>query len=171
MTPEVGSSGKAVSRASYFRYNGRVLTLTAGLPASGKTTWALAAGFDHAVCLDDCRHALWGDPTLQNGPGGIPALLTLQTALIGAAMANGHSIVVHNTSYLKSNRQPLIEQARRAGYRVQIVYFDVAMEECLRRNRKRKNPVPDAVIEDFAARMEVPEADEADLVIRYSELG
>lgn len=149
---------------------GRVLTLTVGLPASGKTTWALSAGFDRSISLDDCRQALWHDPTRQNGPGGVDALLLLQDEWIDQAMAENQSIVVHNTNLLKTHRRPLIQKAEQAGYRTQILFFDVSKEECLRRNRLRKRRVPDEVIEDFARKMEVPEENEADKVIRYSEI-
>jgi len=151
---------------------GTVLALTVGLPASGKSTWALSAGFDRNISLDDCRKALWGARSVQDGSGGIPALLLAQKALIAAAMARGRSIVVHNTSHLKCHRMPLVEMARRAGYASRIVYFDVPLEECLRRNRLRspEERVPEAVIREYAEKLEVPERGEADEVLFYLEI-
>lgn len=64
--------------ACQFSTTGRVLTITVGLPASGKSTFAEKAGFDTAVSLDDCREILWGDKRIQHGPGGIDALLALR---------------------------------------------------------------------------------------------
>ncbi|NOY69053.1 MAG: ATP-binding protein [Deltaproteobacteria bacterium] len=137
----------------------RTLTLTVGIPASGKTTWALAAGFDCEICLDDCRKKLWGDPGVQDGPGGLPVLLEFQAQEIRAAMRENKRIVVHNTNILKAHRLPIIEMAKAAGYHVRIVFFDVPVEECIWRNKNRDNPVPEAVIRQFHEALEVPEPD------------
>ncbi len=147
-----------------FALRGRVLTLTVGLPASGKTMFAENAGFDFAISLDDCRETLWGGRKIQDGPGGINALLALQDALILKAMKENKSIIVHNTSILKEHRAPLVELAKNKAYRTQIVYFDVPVEECIRRNRQRTDGVPRETLENFAAKLEVPAADEADMV-------
>ena len=120
-----------------------ILLLTMGIPASGKSTWALNAGLEAAIALDDCRQELWSDHAIQDGSGGVAALLELQEKKIRQAMENGESIVVHNTHHLQEFRQPLIELAHKAGYLVKIVYFDIDPEECRRRNRNRPNPVPD----------------------------
>jgi predicted kinase len=148
-----------------FMHIGKVLTITVGLPASGKSTFAKTAGFDTTISLDDCRELLWGDRKLQHGPGGIDTLLALQDAIIAAAMKDNKSIIVDNTSILREYRTPLIALAEKHGYRTQIVYFDIPVETCLSRNEQRDDAVPADIIKDFAAKMEVPAQDEADLVI------
>jgi predicted kinase len=153
-----------------FKTRGPVLTLTVGLPASGKTTFARTAGFGLAISLDDCRELLWGDRKKQYGPGGIDALLTLQQTIITGAMRENKSIIVDNTGILKEHRTPLIETAEKHGYATQIVYFDVPYEECIRRNEARDDAVPAEIMESFALKIEVPAVDEAGLVIRYSML-
>lgn len=153
---------------SRFAAHGRVLTITVGLPASGKSTFARNAGFDLAISLDDCREALWGDRKKQSGPGGIDALLSLQDEIITGAMKENKSIVVDNTSIVKEYRKPLIELAKKYGYLTQIVFFDVPVEECIRRNQQRNHPVPVEVINHLAAKMEKPATGEADLLISLS---
>ncbi|MFW6284678.1 MAG: AAA family ATPase [Desulfosalsimonas sp.] len=148
----------------------KILTITVGLPGCGKTWWARQAGFDRAVCLDDWREKLWGNRNIQDGPGGTDLLIALHNLEIREALKNGENVVVHNTNILKKHRRPLVEMAREAGYQVRIVYFEVPLEVCRQRNRDRSEPVPEAVLDDFARRMEPPEADEADCVIRYSNL-
>lgn len=146
------------------------MTITVGLPGSGKTLWAKQAGFDRTVSLDDWREKLWGDRGIQNGPGGFDLLLALHNREIEEALENGESVVVHNTNLLRDHRRQLIEMARRAGYRIEIVYFEIPVEVCRQRNRDRKNPVPDEVIDDYAARLEEPGSDEADRIVRYSNI-
>ena len=156
--------------AAQFKTNGRVLTLTVGPPASGKSTFARAAGFDVAVCLDDFRESLWGDRRIQDGPGGTEALLVLQDAVISAAMQESKSIIVHNTNIFRQYRMPIVELAKKHGYRTQIVYFDIPADACRQRNRLREDRVPEAVMDSFFANTEPPARDEADLVVRFSEL-
>ena len=155
---------------SGFTTRGRVLTITVGLPASGKTTFAKSAGFDVAVSLDDCRETLWGNRKVQYGPGGMDALLACQDAVITAAMNESKSIVVHNTSILKEYRKPLVELAKKHGYRTQIVYFDIPFEECIRRNMQREDAVPENIMADFRDKLEAPAPDEADLTIHFTTL-
>ncbi len=161
---------KGRTPAAQFKTSGRVLTLTVGPPASGKSTFAKAAGFDMAVCLDDFREALWGDRRIQDGPGGTDALLVLQDAVISAAMQENKSIIVHNTSIFRRYRAPLIKLAKKHGYRTQIVYFDTPADTCRQRNRPREDRVPEAVMDSFFANREPPARDEADLMVRFSEL-
>ena len=123
-----------------------------------------------AVSLDDCRETLWGDRLAQGGPGGIDALLACQDAVITAAMKEYKSIVVHNTSFLKEHRKPLVDLGKMHGYRTQIVYFDIPFEECIKRNQQRKDGVPEDVMADFRAKLEIPAPDEADLTVHFSTL-
>ncbi len=146
------------------------MTITVGLPGSGKTQWARQAGFDRMVCLDDWREKLWGDRNIQDGPGGTELLIELHNMEIREALKNGGNVVVHNTNILRKHRRPLVEMAREAGYRVKIIYFEIPVEVCRQRNRDRDNPIPDEVIDDSAARLEVPDPEEADCVVRYSNI-
>ena len=77
---------------------------------------------------------------------------------------------MHNTNILEKHRRPLIDMAKRYGYRTQIVYFDVPLEACIKKNKERPDSVPVPVIENFNQLMEKPRPDEADLVIDYSRL-
>ena len=148
----------------------REITLTVGIPASGKTTWALQAGFDVMISLDDCRQELWGDYTRQSGPGEVATLLALQEQKICDAIADKKRIVVHNTHHLREFRKPIIDLARKQGYRVRILYFDIVPAICRQRNHKRTNPVPEAVMDEFISTMEIPTKDEADEVFNISEM-
>ncbi len=145
------------------------LVLTVGVPASGKSTWAINENFDATISLDYCRQELWGNHTIQDGPGGVAALLVLQKEKIRQAMKESLNIVIHNTNHLQEYRQPLIALAHHEGYSVTIVYFDTTPDECRRRNRKRDKPVPDEIMDEFIHTIEEPTSDEGNQVIRFSQ--
>ena len=65
------------------------------------------------------------------------ALLTHQSEQVSTAMAEGKSIVVHNTHHLREFRKPLIELAKADGYHTIITFFNIDPNECRRRNSIR----------------------------------
>ncbi|MFP4453159.1 MAG: AAA family ATPase [Desulfobacterales bacterium] len=148
----------------------KIMIITVGLPGSGKTMWARRAGFNRTVSLDDWREKLWGDRNIQDGPGGFEMLLALHNREIEDALEKGENVVVHNTNLLRKHRSQLVEMAHKANYHVKIIYFEIPVEVCRQRNRDRKNPVPDEVIDYYAAILEVPLEGEADCVVRYSNI-
>lgn len=148
----------------------KIMTITVGLPGSGKSRWARQAGFDRKVSLDDWRERLWGDRNIQDGPGGFDLVLALHNREIQEALENGESVVIHNTNLLREHRRKLVEMAHNAGYQVKIVYFEIPLEVCRQRNKDRENPLPDEVIDSHASRLEIPGPEEADWVLRYSNI-
>lgn len=147
------------------RSTDRILGITVGLPGAGKSTLAARLGFDVKISLDDLRERLWGDASIQDGPGGVELLVEFQKKALIQAISEGKSIIVHNTSIKKTHRKELADIAKKAGYKVWIYYFDIPPEVCKKRNAQRRKPVPCEVIDAFAREMEVPEQDEADRII------
>jgi len=123
------------------------MTICRGLPASGKTTWALEwlaeSPTDRVrVNRDDIRFMLFGRYS-----GVDEALVTsVQTATLKASMAKKLDIVVDNTNLNINHREKLIDLATRNGYKVVIKDFDVSVEDCIWRDMFRDKSVGEEVI-------------------------
>ena len=44
---------------------------------------------------------------------------------------HGYQIVVDNTNYNKIQRKEFIEVAKKKGYKIRIIYFDIPFEICI----------------------------------------
>jgi predicted kinase len=126
------------------------LTMTQGLPASGKSTWAVAqvkastAGSVVRISKDLLRSMLHADT---RGPGTERQVLDARDALISVYLRNGVSVIIDDTNFLPYHEQELRKLAQRSGAAFVIQDFtDVPLDECLRRNRLRDSPVPDSAI-------------------------
>ena len=77
-----------------------------------------------------------------------------------AAWTAGRSVVLDNTNATRADRALVIAAARARECSVVGYYFESRVEECLRRNRIRGNPVPDVAIYSTIARLERPRREE-----------
>ena len=137
------------------------VTIMRGLPASGKTTAALAmvassGGRTRRVNLDDLRQMLDdNDGSVRLGPAHEEVVLQVQDAAILAAVDAGHDVVIDNThlvARLPNRYKRLL--ATRADVRFEVVDFtDVPVEECIGRDAARDRSVGEKVIRDMAARL------------------
>jgi predicted kinase len=71
------------------------------------------------------------------------------------------SFVWNATNVTRSRRGRLIDLFIDYGARVRIIYLEVPPAEVLRRNRERERVVPEGVIWNMAAHLELPEITEA----------
>ena len=129
-----------------------------GLPASGKTTAArklleeLHAAGTRAfrVSRDDFR--VMGQPIPDTGVDE-EVITIAEHAAISALLLAGATVIVDDTNLDPDHLPALVELSRRAG--AHIVYrdecLDVPLEECLRRDAARENPVGEKVIRQMHA--------------------
>lgn len=121
--------------------NFRVLMLTVGLPASGKSTWA-RVWVDEApqrrirVNRDDIRKML--------GPYWIPSredLVTIiERSMVITALEEGYDVVVDATNFKTAPWYRLVESLERREIEVKLRikdFTDVPIEECIARDAKR----------------------------------
>jgi predicted kinase len=141
----------------------RVLVITRGLPASGKTTWAktwVEADSEHRVRLnrDDFRLMMWGQPwglTFQQEE----KVTLAQHAAVEAVLKGrgGSSVVVDDTNLKLRHARVWADLAARLNIRFQVVDFThVDVDICIARDRVRANwgerSVGEAVIRDMHMR-------------------
>jgi predicted kinase len=133
------------------------VVLTIGLPGSGKTTWFKRRGVT-PLSSDMLRTILFDDITEQRYQGLV--FSTLRSLLRARLIARMPWNYVDATNLSPHERRQWIKMAKSFGYEVQAVFFDVPLEVCLDRNRKRDRPVSDDVMQKMAERLKAPAFDE-----------
>lgn len=144
------------------------LVVLVGLPGSGKTTWLRASGLE-ALSSDAVRGLLTGDETHQ----GVNRVVfrTLRSLARARKEAGSEVTYIDSTALTRWERRCWVRFAELNECEVEAVWFDVDLEECLRRNRKRERVVPEEALRRMAARMEPPRIEEGfGRVTRVSEM-
>lgn len=130
------------------------LIITRGVPASGKTTWALEWLAEESepqrvrINRDDIRHMLFGKYT---GVDEV-AVTKMQESLLRAAMKDSYDIVLDNTSLYNKHIKDVLKIARDFYYEVEYKDFEITLEEAVERDSKRERQVGEEVIKMFFTR-------------------
>lgn len=124
-----------------------------GLPASGKSTWA-ANQTAPVLSSDTTRALLCGDETNQS----INRLVfsTMREVLKRRVEAGAAETVIDSTALSPRERRCWIRLAELHDCDAEAVFFDVPLEECLRRNALRARQVPEEVLRRMSARLIPP---------------
>ena len=130
-----------------------VVVLTIGLPGSGKTTWYKRRGVT-PLSSDMLRSILFDSITEQRYQGLV--FSTLRSLLRARLIAKMPWNYVDATNLSPHERRQWIKMARGFGYEVHAVFFDVPLEVCMERNRKRERQVQEDVMKQMAARLRPP---------------
>lgn len=148
------------------------LTITRGLPGSGKTTWAeawVAESPSHRVRIN--RDALRGMIHFKQGPAPNEteqAITKTQKDLARHYLRLGYSVVVDDTNLRQRHAREWATLAKLTGAEFEVEDFTrIPLETCLRQNAQRNEAtrVPEAVIRSMhtkflnAGPLPHPEAD------------
>jgi predicted kinase len=134
-----------------------VVVLAIGLPGSGKTTWFRRRGVT-PLSSDLLRSILFDDITEQRWQGLV--FSTLRSLLRARLIAKMPWNYVDASNLASHERRQWIKMAKGFGYDVHAVFFDVPLEVCLERNRKRERQVKEEVVRRMAAKLKPPSFDE-----------
>lgn len=126
------------------------LEILTGLPASKKSTYALANRDDKTVIVsrDNIRHAqygIWHSPDMNEG-----WITQLEKQQIISAFENGYNVISDGTNLHKSNVQKLYDLAAQFQAEVVHTYFEVPPETCIEYDAHREKRVGAKVINRMA---------------------
>jgi len=127
--------------------------LAIGLPGSGKSSWFKRHNIT-PLSSDLLRTLLFDDPTEQRFQDLI--FSNLRSMLKARLIARRPLNYVDATNLTPHERQNWIKLGHDYGYEVQAVFFDVPVDVCLERNRRRERTVPEDVMRRMAAKLRAP---------------
>jgi predicted kinase len=157
-TPPPGApEQRPVQSAKAARAPKGVVVLAIGLPGSGKTTWFKRRGVT-PLSSDMLRSILFDDITEQRYQGLV--FSTLRSLLRARLIARMPWNYVDASNLAPHERRQWIKMAKGFGYDVHAVFFDVPIEVCLERNRKRERQVKEEVVQRMAAKLKPPSFEE-----------
>jgi predicted kinase len=129
------------------------VVLAIGLPGSGKTTWFGRRGIT-PLSSDLLRNILFDDVEEQRYQGLV--FSTLRSLLRARLIARMPANYVDATNLSIHERRQWIKMAKSFGYEVQAVFFDVPLDVCLERNRKRDRSVSEDIMRKMAEKLKPP---------------
>jgi len=147
------SASPAEPGAQKLRAPKGVVVLAIGLPGSGKTTWFKRRGVT-PLSSDMLRTLLFDDITEQRYQGLV--FSTLRSLLRARLIAKMPWNYVDATNLSPHERRQWIKMSRSFGYEVHAVFFDVPLEVCLERNRRRERSVQEEVLKKMAEKLRPP---------------
>jgi predicted kinase len=133
------------------------LTITVGLPGSGKSTYLARLGVN-AISSDEIRRIVADDPHDQSMNARIFSVIRY---LIRQRIAAGRPVTYVDATHLTPwERKPYVTLARRHGCQLEALFFDVPVDTCIARNQARERVVPEEAIRKMAQQMITPSIEE-----------
>ena len=124
-----------------------IIYMLKGLPASGKSTYAKNMINIKRVSKDDLRNMIDdGEYTKENEM----FILDVRNYLVGRALELGFDVVIDDTNMNPEHEIALRYLAEVNKSYLEVYEMDTSIEECIRRDAKRTNPVGEDVIRGMA---------------------
>jgi len=134
----------------------RIVALV-GLPGSGKSAWLDRMG-GGGLSSDAIRGLLADDETDQTIHKRV--FQTLRYLLRQRLVIGREITYIDATNLTPAERAPYIKIGKSYGCEVEAVFFDVPLEVCRERNRRRQRIVPEEALAKMAEKLKPPEIGE-----------
>ena len=124
-------------------------TISAGLPAAGKTTWMRKfASQTNALYLsaDEVREELHGDASIQGDPSYIWSVVHQRAQ---NHLLDGGDVVIDGTFVKRVDRVRLLQALEKSDC-IELRWFTTPLQVCLERNRNRQRQVAEHALRRMA---------------------
>lgn len=133
------------------------IVIMVGLPGSGKSTYLKKLGVN-AISSDATRLLLADDIAIQTIH---ETVFETMRYLLRRRIALGRPVTYMDATHLTpAERAPYLTIALARDCDLEAIFFDVPVEICQERNRRRERVVPEEVIAAMQARLVPPSAEE-----------
>ncbi len=133
------------------------IVLAVGLPGSGKSTYFARRGI-HPLSSDALRLWLLDDETDQRYQAWV--FRALRYLLRLRLLMGGPRNYVDATNLSHQERRFYFRMGARYGYELEAIFFDVPLQVCRERNRRRNRAVPEEAMERMAQKLSPPTLEE-----------
>ena len=133
------------------------MILAIGLPGSGKSSWFKRHNI-HPLSSDLLRELLFDDAQEQRFQDLV--FSNLRSMLKARLIARRPMNYVDATNLTPHDRHSWIKLAKDYGYEVQGLFFDVPLEVCLERHKRRGRVVPEDIMRRMAQKLRPPTFEE-----------
>lgn len=148
------------------KYHDLDIVVICGLPASGKSHFAETFFKDSGrkrVNRKEIRRLLYemtnfGATWSESKFAAVDEFLVkhVERKIIEHLLQNRQKVLVDSTGVSVSSREAYLSIASQMRRTVGVILLNTPAQKCLERNRKRPDPVPETVISNLAAAMELP---------------
>lgn len=142
------------------------LEVLVAIPGSGKSTYCDFARESHGepvvVSSDEARFLISGD---ENNQAVSSHAFNFMRLAVEMLLRQNKNVIVDATNITRKSRKDWVQLGRKYGALVQMTVFNVPVDVCKARNAGRERKVPDHVIENMAARLELPTLEECDEIL------
>lgn len=146
------------------------IVLICGLPACGKSQFAktyFKSQEFKRINRKEIRRMLfemttfedkWSEKEFSSVDEGL--VKQIERKLLENLLQNDQKVLIDNTSVSTISRKSYIQIAQQMKKTIGVVFLNTPVQTCIERNRKKTDPVPERIIANLAAAIELPDSRE-----------